>query len=65
MWTKTTTSNISHPSGVLSFKYVRCISHLRCTNPNCRCISENGTVNELYWLRSSLDVISLGPTPSL
>ena len=38
VWTKTATSNISDPSGVLSFKYLKCLGHLRCVNPDCHCI---------------------------
>ena len=32
-WIETTTTNISDPSGKLSFKYVRCMVHLQCTIP--------------------------------
>ena len=28
VWTETTTSNISNPSGKLSFKYVKCMGHI-------------------------------------
>ena len=32
-WTETATSNIFDPSKKLSFKYVKCMEHLRCVNP--------------------------------
>ena len=34
-WTETTTTNISDPDGQLSFKYVKCLGHLRCENLSC------------------------------
>ena len=37
VWTETATTNISNPSGTLSFKYVKCLGHLRCDNIDCRC----------------------------
>ena len=48
VWTETTTTNISDPSGVLTFKYVKCMDHLHCTNPDCRCIRESNKYNELF-----------------
>ena len=60
VWTETTTTNISDPSGTLAFKYVKCLGHLRCDNIDCRCLMENGSVNELYWSGSSPDVIPPG-----
>ena len=33
VWTETATTNISDPSGKLSFKYIKCMGHLRCMNP--------------------------------
>ena len=60
VWTETATTNISNPSGTLSFKYVKCLGHLRCDTIDCRCLMENGSVNELYWSGSSPDVIPPG-----
>ena len=34
-WTETTTTNIVDPSHLLSFKYVKCMEHLRCYNLEC------------------------------
>ena len=65
VWTETTTTNISDPSGILSFKYKKCLRHLRCDNIDCCCLRENGTVNELYWSGSSPDVIAPGQSPLL
>ena len=48
VWTETTTTNICDPSGILTFKYVKCMGHLRCTNPYCRYIGETSNYNELY-----------------
>ena len=47
-WTETKTTNISNPSGKLLFKYVRCMGHLRCTNPDCRCLIETKAHTEIY-----------------
>ena len=60
VWTETAMTNISDPSGTLSFKYVKCLGHLRCNNIDCRYLMENGLVNELYWSGSSPDVIPPG-----
>ena len=65
VWTETTMTNIFDPSGTLSFKYVKCFGHLRCDNIDCRCLMENGLVNELYWSGSLLDVIPPGQSPIL
>ena len=65
VWTKTATTNISNPSGILSFKYVKCLGHLQCDNPNYRCIRENGRMNELYLSGSLLNIIPLGLSPLL
>ena len=48
VWTETATSNISDPSGKLSFKYVKCMEHLRCNNPECCRLKECKDYNELY-----------------
>ena len=61
IWTEMAITNISDPSGVLTFKYVKCMGHLRCTNPDCRCVGESNKYNELFWTRSSPDVLIPGP----
>ena len=48
VWMETATTNISDPSGVLTFKYVKCMDHLRCTNLDCCCIGESNNFNELF-----------------
>ena len=58
VWTETTTLNILDPSGKLSFKYVKCMGHLRCNNPECRQLKECKDYNELYWSRSSAEVMT-------
>ena len=60
VWTEMATTNISDPSGILTFQYVKCMGHLRCLNPDCRCVSETGDCNELYWSGSSPDVLTPG-----
>ena len=52
------TSNISDPSGKLSFKYVKCMEHLRCNDPECRRLKECKDYNELYWSGSSAKVMT-------
>ena len=59
-WIETATTNIVDPSCLFSFKYVKCMGHLRCNNPNCQHISEVGDYNEMYWAGSSPDVLTLG-----
>ena len=54
---ETATTNISDPSRVLTFKYVKYMGHLRCTNPDCRCVGESNKYNELFWTGSSPDVL--------
>ena len=34
-WTETATTNITDPDGQLSFRYVKCLGHLRCQNILC------------------------------
>ena len=58
VWTETATTNISDPSGILTFKYVKCMGHLHCLNPDCRCVCETGDCNELYWSGSSPDILT-------
>ena len=59
-WTETATTNIVDPSRLLSFKYVKCMGHLRCYNPKCRHISEVRKYNDLYWAGSSPEVLTPG-----
>ena len=40
VWTEIATSNISNPSGKLSFKYVKYMGHLWCTYPECHQLKE-------------------------
>ena len=58
VWTETATSNISDPSGKLSFMYVKCMGHLRCNNLECRRLKECKDYNELYWTGSSAEVMT-------
>ena len=60
VWTETATTNISDPNGILTFKYVKCMGHLHCLNPNYRCVCETGDCNELYWSSSSPDILTPG-----
>ena len=60
-WTKTATTNIVDPNRLLSFKYVKCMGHLRCSNSNYRHIKEIGDYNEMYWVGLSHDVLTPGP----
>ena len=58
-------SNISNLSGILSYKYVKCIGHLQCINVDYCCISKNKVCKELYWFGSLLDIIFFGPCRTL
>ena len=42
----TTTTNISDPNGQLSFRYVKCLGHLRCPNVSCPHLERCGEINE-------------------
>ena len=57
-WTETTTTNIVDPSRLLSFKYVKCMGHLRCNNLDCRHLSEMRDYNEMYWAGSSPNILT-------
>ena len=59
-WTEMAMTNIVDPNGLLSFKYVKCMEHLQCSNLQCRHISKVENYNEMYWARSSSDVLTLG-----
>ena len=61
VWTETATTNISDPSRVLTFKYVKCMGQMCCTNLDCRCVGESNKYNELFWTGSSPDVLIPGP----
>ena len=36
------------------------MGHLCCINPDCRCVSETGDCNKLYWSGSSPDIFMPG-----
>ena len=59
-WTETATTNIVDPIQLPSFKYVKCMGHLRCNNLDCKHISEMGNYNEMYWAGSSPNVLTPG-----
>ena len=60
-WTETPTMNITDPDGQLSFRYVKCLGHLRCQNISCPHLERCGDYNEKYWEGSSPDVLIPGP----
>ena len=47
-WTETATMNITDPDGQLSFRYVKCLGHLRCQNMSCPHLEQCGEYNEKY-----------------
>ena len=47
-WTETTTTNISDPDEELSFRYVKCLGHLRCENLSCPHLERCGEYNKMY-----------------
>ena len=47
-WTETATTNISDPNGQLSFRYMKCLGHLRCPNDSCPHMERCGEINEKY-----------------
>ena len=47
-WTETATTNITDPDGQLSFRYVKCLEHLRCQNISCPQLERCGDYNEKY-----------------
>ena len=61
-WTETATTNISDPDGQLSFRYVKCLGHLRCENLSCPHLERCGEYNEMYWEGSTPEVLIPGPT---
>ena len=61
-WTETATTNISDPDGQLSFRYVKCLGHLRCENLSCPHLEWCGEYNEMYWEGSTPEVLVLGST---
>ena len=60
-WTETATTNITDPDGQLSFRYVKCLGHLRCQNISCPQLERCGDYNEKYWEGSSPDVLIPSP----
>ena len=60
-WTETATTNITDPDGQLSFRYVKCLGHLRCDNIGCSNFERCGEYNEKYWEGSTPDLLILGP----
>ena len=60
-WKETTTTNITDPDGQLSFRYVKCLGHLRCDNIDCPHLQRCGEYNKKYWKGSTLDLLILGP----
>ena len=60
-WTETATTNITDPDGQLSFRYVKCLGHLRCQNISCPHLERCGDYNEKYSEGSSPDVLIPGP----
>ena len=59
-WTETATTNISDPNGQLSFRYVKCLGHLRCPNDFCPYLERCSEYNEKYWEGSTPEVLILG-----
>jgi hypothetical protein len=48
-WTETQTTNLCNPCGELSFKFVKCLGHLRCLNSNCPHLKRTNNYNDLNW----------------
>ena len=61
-WIESATTNISDPDGQLSFRYVKCLGHLRCENLSCPHLERCGEYNEMYWEGSTPEVLVPGPT---
>ena len=59
-WTETATTNISDPNGQLSFSYVKCLGHLRCSNDSCPHLERCGEINKKYWEGSTPEVLIPG-----
>ena len=59
-WTETATTNISDPNGQLSFRYVKCLGHLRCVNDSCPHLERCGEINKKYWEGSTPEVLIPG-----
>jgi hypothetical protein len=64
-WTEMQTTNLSGSKSDLSFKYVKCMGHLRCMNEECAHFLRSGKYNDLYWDGSSSEVLVPGPDPSV
>ena len=59
-WIETTTTNLSDPDGQLSFKYVKCLSHLRSGKLFCPHLERIRDYNEKYWEGSTPEVLVPG-----
>jgi hypothetical protein len=62
-WTETQTTNLSGSKSDLSFKYMKCMGHLRCMNEECAHFLRSSKHNDLYWDGSSSEVLVPGPDP--
>jgi hypothetical protein len=47
-WTETQTTNLSDPRSQLTFRYVKCMGHLRCMSSDCPHKSRTKAPNDLY-----------------
>jgi hypothetical protein len=65
VWTKTWTTNLSTPRSELTFKYVKCLGHLRCLNMECSHLVRDKEYNELYWEGSCSEILIPSPDPSI
>jgi hypothetical protein len=64
---ETQTTNPSDHRGELSFKFVKCLGHLRCLNPNFPHLKKTNDYNDLYLEGSIPHVLTPGlnpPSPS-
>jgi hypothetical protein len=59
-WTETQTTNLSDPQSQLTFRYVKCLGHLRCMKADCPHISRTKEFNDIYWERTSPEVLLPG-----
>ena len=60
-WTETPTTNITDLDGQFSFRYIKCLGHLRCNNITCPHLERCGEYNEKYWEGSTSKVLIPGP----
>jgi hypothetical protein len=47
-WMETQTTNLCNRGSQLSFKFVKCLEHLRCLNPNCPHFTRTKNHNDMY-----------------